>query len=328
MRHAQLAPARVAHAIVAIVAELDVLDLLHLIGRVPDPVGQRVSAVLAHALKAAALLVALLEPSHDLCHVLVHVLLLLVVVIVITHQRVVLRLRAGDAVRVLELYARRLLVVGELDLVPRREEGVESEDELAVPVEELQHAVDDAGRVDRLRLELLHDVEELVVDMRLLLELHLDLVEVREGVLDLELPVRRGRRRCRVCRRRRPTHPRRPSQRKAAGERALLWCHDGLLRHHRARRAAGRAGRAGRCGDRRARPTRSASRRHRLLRHQGRRRGLQRRRRRLYRCRRQRRRELGSHEPGRRDRRYDGCRRRWRGHHTGRCGRRDASWRC
>mmetsp|Transcript_30955 Transcript_30955/g.101110 ORF Transcript_30955/g.101110 Transcript_30955/m.101110 type:complete len:244 (-) Transcript_30955:368-1099(-) len=181
MRHAQLAPARVAHAIVAIVAELDVLDLLHLIGRVPDPVGQRVSAVLAHALKAAALLVALLEPSHDLCHVLVHVLLLLVVVIVITHQRVVLRLRAGDAVRVLELYARRLLVVGELDLVPRREEGVESEDELAVPVEELQHAVDDAGRVDRLRLELLHDVEELVVDMRLLLELHLDPV-------DLDLP--------------------------------------------------------------------------------------------------------------------------------------------
>mmetsp|Transcript_1180 Transcript_1180/g.3509 ORF Transcript_1180/g.3509 Transcript_1180/m.3509 type:complete len:258 (-) Transcript_1180:192-965(-) len=232
-------------------------------------------------------------------------------------QRVVLRLRAGDAVRVLELYARRLLVVGELDLVPRREEGVESEDELAVPVEELQHAVDDAGRVDRLRLELLHDVEELVVDMRLLLELHLDLVEVREGVLDLELPVRRGRRRCRVCRRRRPTHPRRPSQRKAAGERALLRCHDGLLRHHRARRAAGRAGRAGWCGDRRARPTRSASRRHRLLRHQGRRRGLQRRR------------NFGSHEPGRRsrDRRYDGYRRRWRGHDAGSRGRRGACWR-
>ena len=126
-------------------------------------------------------------------------------------------------------------------------------------MEELEHAVDHAGRVDALRLELLHDVEELrarggqltrraqilvvvrararargrgraygggwisagqrgaerlgarcqggwiragpragragdrqahlVVNVRLLLKLHLDLVEVREGVLDLELPV-------------------------------------------------------------------------------------------------------------------------------------------
>mmetsp|Transcript_39093 Transcript_39093/g.126396 ORF Transcript_39093/g.126396 Transcript_39093/m.126396 type:complete len:214 (-) Transcript_39093:189-830(-) len=213
-------------------------------------------------------------------------------------------------------------------------------------MEELQHAVYDAGRVDRLRLELLHDVEELVVDVRLLLELHLDLVEVREGVLDLELPVRRGRRRRRVGRGRRPTHARwrrptharrrRPTHarrrrpnREAAGQRALLRCDDGILRHHRARRAAGRAGRAGRRGDRRARPTRSASRRHRLLRHQGRCRGLYGRRR-LYRCRRHRRRELGSYEPGRRsrDRRYDGCMRRWRGHHAGSGGRRNASWRC
>jgi len=41
------------------------------------------------------------------------------------------------------------------------QEGVEAQDELPVAVEELQDAVDDAGRIDRLRLELLHDVEEL-----------------------------------------------------------------------------------------------------------------------------------------------------------------------
>ena len=43
------------------------------------------------------------------------------------------------------------------------QEGVEAEDELAVAVKELQDAVDDARRVDALRLELLHDVEELRV---------------------------------------------------------------------------------------------------------------------------------------------------------------------
>ena len=44
---------------------------------------------------------------------------------------------------------------------PRRQKGVEAQDEHAMAVEELEHALDDAGRVDRLRLELLHDVEEL-----------------------------------------------------------------------------------------------------------------------------------------------------------------------
>ena len=44
-----------------------------------------------------------------------------------------------------------------------KKEGVEAENELAVAVEELQHAIDDAGGVDALRLELLHDVEELRV---------------------------------------------------------------------------------------------------------------------------------------------------------------------
>ena len=61
------------------------------------------------------------------------------------------------------------------------------EDELVIAVEELRDALDHARRVDLLSLEVFHDVEELVVDLGLVAELHLDLVEVQERVLDLEL---------------------------------------------------------------------------------------------------------------------------------------------
>ena len=37
----------------------------------------------------------------------------------------------------------------------------------------------------RLRLELLHDIQEVVVDLRLVPELELDLVQIGQGVLDL-----------------------------------------------------------------------------------------------------------------------------------------------
>ena len=46
-------------------------------------------------------------------------------------------------------------------MVGAHQEGVEAQDELAVAVEELEDAIDDAWRVDALRLELLHDVQEL-----------------------------------------------------------------------------------------------------------------------------------------------------------------------
>ncbi len=46
------------------------------------------------------------------------------------------------------------------------QEDVEAENELVVAKEEFEHAVDDVQRVDALRLELLHDVEELPQDAR------------------------------------------------------------------------------------------------------------------------------------------------------------------
>jgi len=78
------------------------------------------------------------------------------------------------------------LVAGELDLVPLGQEGVEPQNQALVALEQVGHPPDDAGGVDLLRLERLHDVEELVVDVRPVAELHLDLVEVHEGVLDAQ----------------------------------------------------------------------------------------------------------------------------------------------
>ena len=65
------------------------------------------------------------------------------------------------------------------------QERVETEDELAVAVEELEDAVDDAGRVDLLALEGLHDLQKFIINLGLVAELGLDLVEVEERVLDL-----------------------------------------------------------------------------------------------------------------------------------------------
>jgi hypothetical protein len=137
------------------------------------------------------------------------------------------------------------------------EEGVEAENELSVAVEELEHAVDHAGRVDALRLELLHDVKELrerttahacaacgvhttsnspscgrhaewpsllwhvrrsatrvarraaacgvksarlVVDVRLLLELHLDLIQIRQCCAGAQARAETARANAAACR--------------------------------------------------------------------------------------------------------------------------------
>mmetsp|Transcript_3267 Transcript_3267/g.13084 ORF Transcript_3267/g.13084 Transcript_3267/m.13084 type:complete len:534 (+) Transcript_3267:2754-4355(+) len=80
-----------------------------------------------------------------------------------------------------------LLDVLELDLVALWKEGVEAQDEGVVAAEEVGHAADDARRVDLLGLEVLHDLQELVVDLRLGGELHLDLVQVDERILHFQL---------------------------------------------------------------------------------------------------------------------------------------------
>lgn len=76
-------------------------------------------------------------------------------------------------------------------------------------VEEIGYALNNAWRIDatrasestlqwtklrqngsQLALEVLHDVQKLVVHVWPLRELHLDLVEITEGVADVEWPLR------------------------------------------------------------------------------------------------------------------------------------------
>ena len=74
----------------------------------------------------------------------------------------------------------------DLNLVSRWEKSVEAHDELRVASEEAGNASNDSGRVDALALKLLHDVEEVVVDLWLVAKLELDLVQVGERVFDFE----------------------------------------------------------------------------------------------------------------------------------------------
>ena len=78
------------------------------------------------------------------------------------------------------------LVARQLNLVPLGQKGVEPQHQPLVALEQAGNSPDDARRVDLLRLERLHDVEELVVDLRPVAELHLDLIQVHEGVLDAQ----------------------------------------------------------------------------------------------------------------------------------------------
>lgn len=91
-----------------------------------------------------------------------------------------------------------------LDLVSRRQERVESNDQLRMTPEQVGHSLDDAGRVDTLRFELFHDIEEIIVHLGLIAKAELHLVEIAERVLHLQplqlgLPLGRGRWRA-LCR--------------------------------------------------------------------------------------------------------------------------------
>lgn len=53
-------------------------------------------------------------------------------------------------------------------------------------LKQIGYSLDDTGRIDALRLELLHDVQEIIVHLRLIAELVLDLVQIAERILDLQ----------------------------------------------------------------------------------------------------------------------------------------------
>ena len=75
----------------------------------------------------------------------------------------------------------RVQVAG-LDLVPGRQELVEAQDEGRVALEKLFDALDDDFHVDGPAPEVVHDLQELVVHLRLLA---LDTIQVPQRILDL-----------------------------------------------------------------------------------------------------------------------------------------------
>ena len=93
----------------------------------------------------------------------------------------------------------RIVAGATLDAVARRQKGIETLNQFRVAGEQRRHALNNAGSVDannavsmlvgiwmmniRSALEIFHDVQEPVVDVRMVDELHLDLVEVAQRVL-------------------------------------------------------------------------------------------------------------------------------------------------
>jgi len=79
------------------------------------------------------------------------------------------------------------LIIGlNLYLVARGQEGVEADNELGVSFEEHAHPADHPRSVNGLRLEFLHDVQKVIIDLGLVPKLELDLVQIGEGIFNLQ----------------------------------------------------------------------------------------------------------------------------------------------
>ena len=72
------------------------------------------------------------------------------------------------------------------NFVARRKKSVKADNQFRVATEKAGDSSYDSGRVYALTFELLHDVQKVVVDLRLVAEFVFDLVQVGEGVLDFE----------------------------------------------------------------------------------------------------------------------------------------------
>jgi hypothetical protein len=73
------------------------------------------------------------------------------------------------------------------DPVSRRQERVKSLDQLGIAGKQLADSSYDAGGVDSTTLEVLHYIQEAVVDVRVIGELDFDLIEIAQGVIENRL---------------------------------------------------------------------------------------------------------------------------------------------
>jgi hypothetical protein len=85
-------------------------------------------------------------------------------------------------------YRRSVPVLRELNFVTFRQKCVEPQNQLFVAMKEIGDTPDNAGCVNLVRLERLHDVQKLIVNVGAVTKLNLDLVEVKEGIFDAKLP--------------------------------------------------------------------------------------------------------------------------------------------
>ena len=79
-----------------------------------------------------------------------------------------------------------LTIALHLYFISGREKGIEADDQVGMTGEEIGDSLDNSGGIDRLRFKLLHNVQEVVVNLRLISELVLDLIEVGKGILDFQ----------------------------------------------------------------------------------------------------------------------------------------------
>lgn len=72
------------------------------------------------------------------------------------------------------------------NLVSRWKKRVEPHNEIRVTLKELRHPADYAWGVNTLRFKLLHNIQEVIVDLWLIAKLELYLIQVRQSILHLE----------------------------------------------------------------------------------------------------------------------------------------------
>lgn len=73
-----------------------------------------------------------------------------------------------------------------LNLVARGQEGIEAHNQVGVAFEQLGHTTNHSWSVNALRFKFLHDVKEIIVDLRLTTKLQLHLVKIGQRILHLK----------------------------------------------------------------------------------------------------------------------------------------------
>ena len=84
------------------------------------------------------------------------------------------------------LYNTDNLICLHFNFIPGRQKCVETHNQIRVPFKQVRYSADDSWSINALRFEFLHDIQEIIVDLRLVTKLELDLVQVREGIFHFQ----------------------------------------------------------------------------------------------------------------------------------------------